>query len=116
GRGDLSGGGHVAGAGAAVGEHGGVGKQMVRCGGGDRGGDDVTGTDVAIEVALRGEVHEASVAGAAGPAAGRLAAFGLGEQLHLGADELRVLLTGDALLEREETLAAVVDDRLGDLV
>ena len=66
-------------AGAAVEVDGGVGDQVMRCGAGDRRGDDVTGADLS---AARVEVHQPAVAGPPGHprGAGVLATLAGGDQ------------------------------------
>ena len=64
-------------------------------------------------------MNEAAIASTAGKTVGLgglAAAFRLDQELHIGADELRVLLGLDGVLQRYEALEALLHDLLRDLV
>ena len=86
----------------------GIRDQVVRLRLGDGDRDVIAWTDLAVDSPLEREVHETPVARAAGHALGAvvLAAILLHKELLARADELRVLLRADALLQREQALAA----------
>ena len=95
-----------AGPGAPMVGHGAVGDQVVRCGAGDGGGDDVAGTDPG---AAGREVHQPAVARASPHArgAGVLAAFARRDQQLDGAADLRaVFFQRDLLLQLDQALIA----------
>jgi len=86
---------------------------MVRRGIGDLGGHGVAG----LELAARRDVDQPSVAGAPGPATGRLAfaAVNADENVHRSPDERLVGLPRDRVLDGDEALIAFLDDFLRHL-